>query len=633
LLTPFLAIAAFLAAPAPIQDIILASPGGNVRFQLAARDRLEYTVTYKDKPVIETSAVGIVVDTVNLAQGATLGAATRYTVDETYPWNGAHSTVVNKANGARIAVTHAKSGTPYTLEVRAYDDGIAFRHLVPGTGRRIPDEATSFRLPATARLWSHDLEDFYEGAHKRRRIDALQPGTWAAPPVTFLVSEDGPYGAITEGGLLRYSGMALQSDGENGLVARLAHAHPITWIYRWDFKDKKDEIRMTEPAAVDGDIATPWRVVMIAADLNTLVNSDLVHNVADAPDPKLFPKGAATEWIKPGRAVWYWSDGGSGTLEGMKEFSRRAGELGYEYNVLEGFWSRWTEAQIRELVDYSRERGVGILLWKHRRELSSHEKVVELAELCRRTGVKGVKIDAFNHEHKEVIDLEEDVLRTFAERQLVVDLHGTGKNAGQERTYPNQLGHEGIHGMESSPPWAVHDTTLPFTRMLAGLGDFTPVHFGRKRGETTWAHQVANAVILSAPLLVFSAHPANIQANPAAEILKAVPATYDETVVLPGSQIGEVAAFARRKGDTWFVAVTNGVNARTLPIDLAFLAGPPGEAGQRRGGRRGGSFQALLVRDGAEATAVKTEALTLTPQDTLYVNLVAGGGFVARLTR
>jgi alpha-glucosidase len=628
---PFLTAAA--TAATAITEIRVDSPDGNVRFALTSGDRLTYTVTYRDKPVIEASSVGIVVDAVNLAEGASVGDAARYTVDETYPWNGGHSTVANKANGARIAVTHARTRTSYTLDVRAYDDGIAFRHVVPGSGRRVPDEATTFRLPATSRVWFHDLEDFYEGVHKRRSIGAVQPGAWAAPPVTFQVTNDGPYGTITEGGLLRYSGMALQGDGQNGFAARLAHDQPITWVYRWDFKDPKDEARVKQAAAIEGPITTPWRVVMIAPDLNALVNSDLVHNVAEPPDPKLFPKGAATEWIKPGRAVWEWSDGGSGTLEGMKDFSRRAGELGYEYNVLEGFWSRWTEAQIKELVDYSAERGVGILLWRHRRELSSHEKVVEFAELCRRTGVKGVKVDAFNHEHKEVIDLEEDVLRTFAERHLLVDLHGTGKNAGQERTYPNQIGHEGIHGMESSPPWAVHDTTLPFTRMLAGLGDFTPVHFGRKRGETTWTHQVANAVILSAPLLVLSAHPANIQANPAVEILKSVPSTYDETIVLPGSQIGEVAAFARRKGDTWFVAVTNGVNARTLPLDLSFLAGPPSDAGTRRGGRRGGSFQALLVRDGPDASSEKVEALTLTTQETLYLPLVAGGGFVGRFSR
>ena len=72
----------------------------------------------------------------------------------------------------------------------------------------------------------------------------------------------------------------------------------------------------------------------------------------------------------------------------------------------------------------------------------------------------------------------------------------------------------------------------------------------RKLADTTWAHQVANAILLQAPLLVYAAHPANILANPAADIIKSIPSVWDETVVLSVSAIGEVAAFARRAGNT-----------------------------------------------------------------------------------
>ena len=89
---------------------------------------------------------------------------------------------------------------------------------------------------------------------------------------------------------------------------------------------------------------------MIGADLNTLVNCDIVHNLCPPPDPKLFPKGMNTDWIKPGRATWKYLDGGRNTFEEIKEFSRWAGELGIEYHVIEGFWSRWSDAQIREPI-------------------------------------------------------------------------------------------------------------------------------------------------------------------------------------------------------------------------------------------------------------------------------------------
>ncbi len=617
-----LVVLSCLAGPVWAADVVtLASPDGQVQFRLSLGDkgRLEYGVAFKGKTAIETSALGITVDRVNIAEGVEIGKLDRYTVKETYPWVGNRSTATDNCNGIRIGVTHTQSRTAYTLEIRAYNDGIAFRHVVPGEGSRVPDEATQFRLPTGTVAWCHDLEDLYEGIYKRRNITAFQPGAWAAPPVTFVLPQNSGYASITEADLRNYSGMALQADGQNGFYARLAHSEPITWIFRWDYKDKKDEVRVTTPAAITGTITTPWRVVLLAADLNALVNTDIIHNVSAPPDPKLFPDGAKTEWIKPGRAVWCWSDGGDRTLEGMKEFSRLAGQLGFEYNIVEGFWSRWPESQVKELVDYSRQFGVKIILWSYSAPFQDPKRLQQFVEMCARTGAAGAKLDAFNHEHKIMIDLYEKVLRAAAENKLIMDLHGVSKAAGTERTWPNELGHEGIRGMESRPPWAQHDVVLPFTRMLAGLGDYTPIHFGAKMGDTTWAHQVANAVILTAPLQVYSAHPANILANPTADMVKSIPSVWDETVVLPVSAIGEVAAFARRKGDTWFLAITNGPNARNIRVDLPFL-------GQ-------GSYTSLLVRDTGEAAAVKTENLTLRSSDSLYINLRSGGGFIARFTK
>jgi alpha-glucosidase len=170
----------------------------------------------------------------------------------------------------------------------------------------------------------------------------------------------------------------------------------------------------------------------------------------------------------------------------------------------------------------------------------------------------------------------------------------------------------------SSQPWAQHDATLPFTRMLAGLADFTPTHFGRRLRDTTWAHQVANAVILQAPLLAYAAHPANILANPMADVLKSIPSVWDETIVLAPSEIGDVAVFARRTGETWFVAAANGTDAKTIKLDLPFLKG---------------NYRATLIRDTGEAAAVKIENVTFAAADPLFVNLRSGGGFVGRFVK
>ena len=117
--------------------------------------------------------------------------------------------------------------------------------------------------------------------------------------------------------------------------------------------------------------------------------------------------------------------------------------------------------------------------------------------------------------------------------------------------------------------------------MLAGHADYTPVVFGERRRETSIAHQIASAAILTSPLLVYGGHPASLLASPAVEIIKSIPSVWDETRVLPPSEIGELALFARRSGTTWFVAAMNGPTARTVKVPLSFL--PKGELSVARG--------------------------------------------------
>jgi len=618
-----LAVLAVFGLSVPVwaaDEVAVASPDGRVQFRLStdAKGNLAYTVTFAQKPVIELSAIGIVVDKANLAEGVEFGKAESYKVNQTYPWNGAHSTAVDNCNGVKVALTHRQSRTAYTLEIRAYNDGIAFRHVVPGEGPRTPDEATAFRLPGGSTLWYHDLEDHYEGTYVRKGLAAVPAGGYLAPPVTIQLPQGAGYAAITEGALVNYSGMGLQSDGAGTLYARLAHAIPPSYPFRLRYA--QDVERLKKPAVVTGTITTPWRVVMAGADLNALVNCDIVHNVAPPPDPKLFPDGLNTKWVRTGRSLWSYIDGGERTPEGVKEFVKMAASLGFEYNLLEGFWSSWPESTLKEVVDYSRERGVGIVIWRHSNQLRTPESRRDFFAMCRRTGVAGAKIDFFDSEHKELIDLYAELLKLAAENQMVIDFHGCNKPTGNERTWPNLIGMEGIRGMENRPPWALQDVTLPFARMLAGLADYTPMIFGGARlGDTTWPHQIVNAILLQAPFLVFVANPVNILANPAVDVIKSIPSTWDETVVLPVSEIGDVAAFARRKGTMWFLAVNNGPVGKTVRVDLTFL--------------KQGSYASTLLRDQAEADDVKVEHVTLGASDSLYIKMRSGGGFVGRFTR
>jgi alpha-glucosidase len=598
------------------------SPDESVQLKVFLHEsRLHFAVAFKNRPVIETSPLVFTVDGVDLTEDTEIGDINPYQVKETYPWRGVHSQAHNHCNGATVRLKHAKSNTTYILELRAYNDGVAFRCIVPGHKEtRVPDEATRFILPAGSTAWYHDLEGHYEGVHAKKAIADARAGEWAAPPVTFKLP-DGGYASITEAALINYSGMALQADGRQGFTLVLGHKHHVSYPFRLRYS-KEDIERLSRPAIVTGTITSPWRVVLVGADLNALVNADVIHNLCPPPDPKLFPKGLQTEWLKPGRAVWKYLDGGQNTLAEMKEFCRLAGELGFEYNVIEGFWRRWSEAELRELIAYGKERGVGIWLWRHGKELRDPETRHAFFKQCHDLGVAGVKLDFFDHEAKEVIDYYQVLLRETAENGLLVNFHGSNKPTGEARTWPNELVREAVRGMEASKlqARARHDTTLPFTRFLAGHADYTPVHFGARRGYTTWAHQVATAAVFTAPLLTYGAHPKTMLENPAAPMIKSIPAVWDETIVLPVSEIGEVAAFARRSGDTWFLAVLNGPTAKDVRLPLSFLG--PGE------------YRALMAYDHKDdPAAVRLEETAARRGDALAVELSAGGGFIARFTK
>jgi alpha-glucosidase len=623
---PMLAKALPAKATAKTDSVKITSPNGKIQFAVV-RD-LPYSAVslmFRDTYVL-SARLGMIIDGVDLGRDLVIGRAERYKLDEAYATRGVHSTARNHGNGARISVTHSATQTKYTIEIRAYDDGVAFRYIVPGEGRRVPDELTSFRLGDVYAAWFHDFEGHYEGIHQRKEIWNIADGEWLAPPVTMQLMSQVGYASITEAALINYPGMGLQAarpraefKAEFNVV--LGHALPIS--HPFDLRYGKNEAkRLSQPAAIEGEIKTPWRVVMLGADLNAMINNDLISNLSPAPDKTIFPQGLETDWIKPGRAVWRYLDGGENTFEGIKEFSRLAGELGFEYNVVEGLWHRWTEAQMRELVDYSKQRNVGIWFWEHSRNLRTPEARQKVFGQLRRLGVAGAKIDFFDHEAKEIIDLYQALLRSSAEHKIMVEFHGANKPAGESRTWPNEMTREAIRGLEyrSMNLRSVHNTTLPFTRFLAGHADYTPVHFGERRRETSWAHQIASAIVFTSPLMIYGAHPKHILENPAAELIKTIPSFWDETIVLPQSEIGELAGFARRSGEVWFLGIMNGLTGRTIRVPAGFL--------------RRGKYQATLVRDQPnEPASVKIENVSVGSNERLTIAMRAGGGFVGRFFR
>jgi alpha-glucosidase len=613
----------FSNSPGLAADLLtLESPDGNVRLQFLTREgQLHHQATFRGQPLIELSPLRFSIDDTPLTAAVEPGAVEKYEINETYPWRGVHSQATNHCHGATLTLRDTDSGSSFSLEARVFNDGLAFRHLIPGDSdrSRIPDESTRFLIPAGSTVWYHGLGGHYEAVHDRKDIADVDDGSWAAPPVTFELPGDIGYASITEAALVNYSGMALQADGRRGFSVVLGHKHPVSYPFELRYED--DIERVSQPAAIRGAIQSPWRVVLVGPDLNTLVNADVIHNLCPPPDPELFPDGLHTGWIKPGRAVWRYLDGGDRSLDGIKNFSRWAGELGFEHHVIEGFWRRWSDEELRDLVDHSREHGVGLWFWRHSRELRTPEARKEFFSRLQSLGVAGAKIDFFDHEHREIVDLYPALLEEAARHRIMVNFHGSNKPTGEPRTWPNELIRESVRGMESSRlrARASHNTTLPFTRYLAGHGDYTPVHFGERRGDTTWTHQIATAAIFDDPLLTYAAHPETLLNHPAVDMIKAIPAVWDESRVLPPSRIGELTAFARRSGNTWFLAIMNGPSSNNVRVSLDFLGN--------------GVHQTLEVHDHADdPAAIRIVNGRASNTDALTLDLRAGGGYIARYT-
>ncbi|HON69245.1 MAG TPA: glycoside hydrolase family 97 catalytic domain-containing protein, partial [Phycisphaerae bacterium] len=244
---------------------------------------------------------------------------------------------------------------------------------------------------------------------------------------------------------------------------------------------------------------------------------------------------------------------------------------------------------------------------------------------CAEAGVKGTKIDFMDSESHDRLAFYEDCLRVAARYRVMVNFHGAYKPTGEARTWPNEMTREGVRGLEYNkwdilPP--THYASLPFTRFLAGHGDFTPTTFQPERLKgTTFAQQLAGSVVFTSPILCWADKPDLYLASPAVEFIRHVPTVWDETVVLPGSAIGELAAIARRSGRDWYVGVINGGKAREFTLDFAFLPG--------------GDYRADLFVD-APGEAAKLDVqrdVGVNASTQRVIRLNDGGGFVATIRR
>lgn len=602
------------------QDVVLESPNSRVRSRVTHDDAgiLTYTVEFDGRTVIAPSRIGLELDGIDLGATVAFGPPTFGAINETYPQRGVKAIAVNRARTLRLPLVHRLSGQAFTLEARAYDDGFAWRLLVPGQGlRRVQGEASTWTLPAHCRVWFAERNSnwklkTYAGEWISADVEALptisNQGPIQPPPLVVELPGRAGYAVVTEAALAKYSGLRLRATGHRRLQA--------------DFTEGNAGF------TVEGDITTPWRVTLLNRDLNELVNNAVISHLASPPDPVLY---ADTSYIKPGRSVWRWWSVGTGTPVEERRFIDYAAELGFEYSMIDEGWASWPDAwhEIKTLAEYGQQRGVGIVIWSDVKDLrdpsNAWQQLRLFLDLARDAGVAAVKLDFINSEARDSVDFELAALRLAAERRLMVNFHGIQKPTGEPRTYPNEITREGIRGLELNKILtegvipASHNAALPFTRLVVGHGDYTPLGYSRP-GATTWAHQLATVVQFTSPMQVIGEHPQKLlhdpATQPALDVIKAIPAVWDETRVLEPSRIGELSIIARRSGSTWFLSILTGNRPVKLPnITLSFLDDRP--------------YRMIRISSPQPHRFSREESTDIGSADTLAVDLAAGDGLVS----
>jgi len=639
------------------KNFTMLSPDGAVQLTVEAGKKLQWSVTHQSQVIIAPSSISLTLQT-----GEVLGADPKI---RTLPSIGAKSESINNKVAAlnykkNVVEDHCNQLTldckgDYGVIFRVYNDGVAYRFF---TKRKdslvIRSEEANFNFSGDDSAYipysndPHNKDKYqcsFENTYQNIKLSQFVKDTVAFAPVLVELANN-KKAVITEADLEEYPGMFLTNEKTaNGLSGDFA---PYVLA---DLQNERNPVqalvtkRANYIARVSGTRNFPWRVVIISTNDKDLLNSDMVYRLAPAsrvPD---------VSWIKPGKVAWdWWNDwnishvdfrAGINTAT-YKYYADFASVNHIEYILLDEGWSNnrdimeiGPEIDLQQIIDYAKQKDVGVWLWMGSYPLD--QKMEEAFSKYSKMGVKGFKIDFMDRDDQNMVQYYYRVAKTAAIHHVMVDFHGAYKPTGLQRTYPNVVNVEGVHGMEqlkwSNPDMPKFDVTIPFIRMVAGFMDYTPgamrnankqtfrPNYSMPMSQGTRCHQLAMYIMYEAPFEMLSDNPtAYMHEQESINFISSVPTTFDETVALDG-KVSEYAAIARRKGDTWYIGAMSNWNAKDMTIDLSFL--------------KQGNYEAEVFKDGInadrDATDYKREVIKLTPAQKLDVHLSTGGGWAARI--
>lgn len=520
-------------------------------------------------------------------------------------------------NEGNQQVFHFKNGQNVSLdlELRVYDDGIAFRYVFPQSAKEIgvTDETTAFVFQEGITRWTQKLNQAYEDFYLKNkgRVQGYTAAQWGFPAL-FEVA-DSVFTLISE--------------------ANVAKGNCGSWLNNTSSASSY-KVEMAEPTSISGRWCSPWRVAIIGS-LADVVESTLVTDVSEPC------RLSDVSWIKPGVVSWiYWAyNHGSRDYQLIKKYIDFAADFHLPYMLIDAEWDEMRNGgNVEDALAYAKQKNIAPLLWYNSStawcafgplyRLNKPEMRQKEFAWLESMGVKGIKVDFFSQDSISTMNYFVDILEDAAKYHLMVNFHGASIPRGWQRTYPHMMSVEGVYGAEwynnketltDSAAW--HNCTLPFTRNVVGPMDYTPCTFTDSQHPhiTSNGHELALLVAFESALQHLADRPEGYHAQPAEvrSFISSLPTVWDDTKLLSGYPSSYVV-LARKSGTCWYIAGLNGTNEKkSLAVDLSFIQEPVKKI--------------TLYADGEERNQFDIQMLSGLKKSVHEVDCLPRGGFVMKV--
>jgi len=623
------------------KEFELFSPDGKLQTEIKVGEYISYSISREGYRILNDSPLSM-----TLTNGIVWGENPRLVSTKRNSVNAMVASPFYRRSEIRdnynSLILNFKNG--WGLEFRAYDTGIVYRFVHrENKVLDIVSENVSYCFSSdfeanvpyvVPRVQRHNLDcQFYnsfENTYTTDRLSHLDKERLMFLPLV-VEAENGIKVCLTESDLEDFPGLYLSAvEGEEYTLKGVHAPYPKNSI-QGGHKMLQMLVQERESyiARVKGKRTFPWRMAIVTARDEQLADNDLTYLLAS---PSRLDD---ISWIKPGKVAWeWWSDrniDGVNYVTGVnnetyKEYIDFAAKYGMEYVILDEGWAVNLKADLmqvvdsidlKELVDYASDKNVGIILWAG---YYAFERDME--NICRfysDLGVKGFKVDFMDRDDQEMVEFNYRAAAMCAKYHLVLDLHGMYKPSGMNRTYPNILNFEGVHGLENmkwspdSVDQVKYDVMVPFIRQVAGPLDYTQGAmrnaakgcyfpcYSEPMSQGTRCRQLALYVVFESPLNMLCDTPSNyVREKESVDFISGIPTVWDETRVLD-AKMGEYIVTARRKGDTWYIGGITDWQERDIELDFSFLKGKICQGLLYEDGinahRIGRDFHLKLIRD------------------------------------